>query len=90
MRSKSVGGPCGHKFQLELFSSVGEALGEVPGPSAPGVVKSRQTWLAALLLFLVSCRHCPVGKGELGGLGVLEGAQKRAETHLRRTSGGRG
>lgn len=40
MSSKSVGGPCGHKFQLELFSV--EKCLEFPGPSAPGVVKSRQ------------------------------------------------
>lgn len=52
MSSKSVGGPCGHKFQLELFSSVEKCL-EFPGPSAPGVVKSRQegaTELVALFL----------------------------------------
>lgn len=53
MSSKSVGGPCGHKFQLELFSSVGEVLGEFPGPSAPRVVKSRQEAAADLIALLL-------------------------------------
>lgn len=32
MSSKSVGGPCGHKFQLELFSSVEKRLESFLGP----------------------------------------------------------